>query len=318
MHSMHLLRRLFALWIGVAWVCAPSASLCARTPQNMDELAGHIARMADLPRPQKVLVAPLDGCLLEEEVCTAQETAVKASIEKMAPAVRFAEREEVLEAVKKLGFMGLDAYNSGVLGQTASEIGADIFVTETLQWVPDGYELTSEVLDIHKDESLIKLELKAPRSTPDVEDDPVVLKDRHSGISLVIMKGKKSGFPLFRQVTCERCPHPMYTEEARKKGVRGTAVLLATVTDQAAAQNIRVAKSLDPGLGGAAMESVRSWRPNPAVGSDGKPFSARVPIAITFRWCCGAPHRYARVLVCCSRRRQFRPRAGPFATLAHS
>src|SRR6202022_3621468 len=107
-----------------------------------------------------------------------------------------------------------------------------VLVTENLGWASSGYELAGEVFDVHTGKSLHKFKENIARSAPDDGDEPMVTKDAETGISLVIYKQKKSGFPVFHHVICEKCPDPRYPEEARRKGISGTVVLLATVTEQ--------------------------------------------------------------------------------------
>src|SRR5438309_836047 len=53
---------------------------------------------------------------------------------------------------------------------------------------------------------------------------------------------------------------PEYTAEARSKGVEGVTTLYAEVTKDGSAANIRVIKSLDPGLDAKAVAAVMQWR----------------------------------------------------------
>jgi TonB family protein len=277
------LRMAFVLLIGVAVPCPLPTPAFAQTPQNINEFAEHIAAIADLPRPRRVIVAPLEGCLLDEDICSAFEAAVKARLEKMLPSVRFVDREEVIATVKKFGFLGLDIYNSGVLTKTATETGADVHVTETLKWAADGDDLAAEVLDVRKADSLIQLSLKVQRSTPDSGDDPVIIRDSDTGISLVVKKGETFGSSLFKYPRCIDCPDPKYSENARKGKIQGTVQLLFTLTEKGVPQDIRVAKALEPGLDASAVEVVRKWQLSPAIGFDGKPFAVRMHTEITFR-----------------------------------
>jgi TonB family protein len=250
----------------------------------MDDLVEHIAAVSDLIRPQKVLVAPLEGCLLDEQICTDFEAGVKERLEQMLPSVGFVERQEVIATVKKLGFLGLHAYNSNVLGRTASETGTDILVTETLKWGTDAYELAAEVLDVkNKDGSLIRLELKVQRFPLDSEDDPLVFKAPDNGLSLIVRRGEKIRSSVFHDIHCTHCPDPKYSEAARKAKLLGTIQLVLTLTEEGLLQDIRVVKSLDPTLDAAAVEAVRTWKITPAIGFDRKPFAVRTHTEITFR-----------------------------------
>jgi len=54
---------------------------------------------------------------------------------------------------------------------------------------------------------------------------------------------------------------------------------MATITEKGEAVSIGVVDGLDGGLTGQAVEAVRTWQFKPAIGKDGKPIAARVPIS---------------------------------------
>ena len=278
------LRIAFILLTGAAALCPASAPLLAQVPQNMDEIVDHIAATVDLVRPHKVLIAPLDGCLLDQQICDVFEEGVKARLENMLPSVRFVEREELIAIAMKLGFLAPDVYVNGVLGKAASETAADIRVTETLKWDTNSYGLVAEVFDVkNKDDSLIRLELKIPRSIPDAEEGPLVVEDPDSGLSMLVRKGEIPSSSVVQSPRCTYCPDPKYTEAARKKKTQGTVQLVLTITKEGVPQDISLAKSLEPTLDAPAIESARKWRFKPGTGSDGKPLTLRTHAEVTFR-----------------------------------
>jgi TonB family protein len=75
---------------------------------------------------------------------------------------------------------------------------------------------------------------------------------------------------------------PEYTAEARSKGVEGVATLYAEVTKDGNAANIRVIKSLDPGLDAKAIAAVTQWRFRPAQ-RDGRAVSVAATIDVQFQ-----------------------------------
>jgi len=58
--------------------------------------------------------------------------------------------------------------------------------------------------------------------------------------------------------------------------------LLAVITADGRATDIKVAKGLGLGLDEKAIEAVRNWRFKAALGPDGKPTSVRQLIEVTF------------------------------------
>jgi TonB family protein len=82
---------------------------------------------------------------------------------------------------------------------------------------------------------------------------------------------------------CIYCPPPQYTGDARKAKVEGTVVLQVVITPDGRAINLKIVKDPGNGLGMRAVESVRKWKFQPAVGPDGKLIAVVIPIQVTFR-----------------------------------
>ena len=83
--------------------------------------------------------------------------------------------------------------------------------------------------------------------------------------------------------SCAYCPDPKYSEDARKAKYQGTVVLQAVITADGRAIDIQVVKGPGLGLEEKAVEAVKGWRFNPAMGPAGKPVPVSVPIEVTFR-----------------------------------
>jgi len=83
--------------------------------------------------------------------------------------------------------------------------------------------------------------------------------------------------------TCLDCPLPDYSPEARAQRVQGSVLLAVTVTPGGSATDIHVSKGLGFGLDEKAVETVRAWRFNPALGPDRKPASVRQLILVAFQ-----------------------------------
>jgi len=85
------------------------------------------------------------------------------------------------------------------------------------------------------------------------------------------------GFP-----ACLYCPQAEYSDEAVKAKYQGTVTLVAIITVDGRAADIKVVQGVGLGLDEKAIEAVRNWRFKPAVGPDGKPAPVRQIIEITF------------------------------------
>lgn len=76
-------------------------------------------------------------------------------------------------------------------------------------------------------------------------------------------------------------PSPSYTWEARQKRIKGEVDLTVGVLPDGRTNNIRVVKSLDPGLDQSAVDAIRHWRFQPATKS-GVPVAVEISVALNF------------------------------------
>lgn len=74
---------------------------------------------------------------------------------------------------------------------------------------------------------------------------------------------------------------PQYTDEAKAAKIQGPVLLSIVVGVDQAVHDIRVIRSLDPGLDANAVASLRTWRFQPAT-KDGKPVSVRAMVQVNF------------------------------------
>jgi TonB family protein len=74
---------------------------------------------------------------------------------------------------------------------------------------------------------------------------------------------------------------PSYTPRAAAAGVHGVVVLSCTVTKDGETADIRVLKSLEPGLDAEAVKAARAWRFTPGK-QGGKPVPVRITLEVTF------------------------------------
>ena len=72
-------------------------------------------------------------------------------------------------------------------------------------------------------------------------------------------------------------PRPLYTEEARRAGIQGIVILEAVVDADGTVRNVKVLKGLPMGLDQSAVETVMTWKYEPAK-MEGRP----VPVYFTF------------------------------------
>lgn len=174
----------------------------------------------------------------------------------------------------------VDGYTSAV-EPVAVDLGADLMVTESLTGIEGGYEVSTNLTDLKKrikvDE--FKAEIARPHLGPSAE--PLIFREPPVGPALVVPRRRdstrKGAFP-----TCEKCPEPPFTDEARAKKIEGFVLLVATITTQGRAEQISVVRELGGGLTDSAVQTVRQWRFKPALGPDGYLLGTRIPIEVHF------------------------------------
>ncbi len=77
-------------------------------------------------------------------------------------------------------------------------------------------------------------------------------------------------------------PDPEYSGLARVSGFQGTLILWLIVTPEGSTRDIRLAKPLGLGLDENAVETVSTWKFEPAR-SDGIPVAVQINVEVTFR-----------------------------------
>jgi protein TonB len=77
-------------------------------------------------------------------------------------------------------------------------------------------------------------------------------------------------------------PEPEYSEEARKAKYQGTCVLWLVVGPDGHPREVRVTRSLGLGLDEKAIETVKTWKFEPAM-KDGKAVAVQISVEVEFR-----------------------------------
>jgi TonB family protein len=81
---------------------------------------------------------------------------------------------------------------------------------------------------------------------------------------------------------CIYCPQPEYSRKARKAKISGTVLLDVIVSADGQIAKAVVLKGPSDDLVERALEAVRKWKMQPALGPDGNPVNCRVQVQVTF------------------------------------
>lgn len=77
-------------------------------------------------------------------------------------------------------------------------------------------------------------------------------------------------------------PDPEYSEEARGAELQGQCLLWMVVGADGKPRDVRIARSLDPGLDEKSIEAIRTWRFEPAR-KDGRAVAVQINVETSFR-----------------------------------
>ncbi len=77
-------------------------------------------------------------------------------------------------------------------------------------------------------------------------------------------------------------PEPPYTDAARRAKLQGTSVLWTIIGADGAVKDVRIVKSLDPGLDQSAVNTIKTWKFKPAT-KDGTPVACKVSVEVSFK-----------------------------------
>ena len=86
----------------------------------------------------------------------------------------------------------------------------------------------------------------------------------------------------FKFPSCFYMPNPPTRKPAREAKVGGTLLVEAIITRQGKIIEPRIVRGLPFGLNQISVETMKSWRCNPAI-DNGVPVAVVVPFEITFR-----------------------------------
>jgi TonB family protein len=83
--------------------------------------------------------------------------------------------------------------------------------------------------------------------------------------------------------SCQYCPRPEYSDEARRVHYQGLVMLNVVVLPDGRVGRIELVTGPGLGLDDKAIEAVRNWRFNPAIGPKGKAIAVVIPVEVQFQ-----------------------------------
>jgi TonB family protein len=149
-----------------------------------------------------------------------------------------------------------------------AELSTDTVPDAAFQ-VPSGYQEASleDLLKTIPKPGLAQAQPQAPAAAPPIEDFKGPAYRPGGGVTNPVVVYK---------------PEPKYTEEARHAKIQGAVLISLVVDENGVARNVKVVRSLDPGLDQSAINTVRQWKFKPGQ-KDGNPVAVAAQIEVTFR-----------------------------------
>jgi len=253
--------------------------------RQIEHLAEQTAKKVAKTDGRRILTTPLSGCLGEPELCANFDTVLRTNLERLVAGAQFIDREEAIKHLADHGFLSVDAY-MGALDSVGYVAGAEVVIGEDFQRNRNACHLHTTVTDAKHHYALGDFSTDVP-CTVASKTKLSLLKDPASGVFLIVPLPELSDSPSDEShivyPSCLSCPDPHYTGDAKARGIQGSVRILITVTDQGTVENATGLGAVEVGLALASIRAVSGWRLKPAVGPDGKPFPARVPVEVTFR-----------------------------------
>ena len=83
---------------------------------------------------------------------------------------------------------------------------------------------------------------------------------------------------------CLKCPDPGFPVDAQSSHTEGRVILFVLVGLDGASHQIEVKEATSPSFARQAINAVKTWKFEPALGPNRKPVPVRVPVEISFRF----------------------------------
>jgi len=269
-----LLRALMLLYL-VSYFLSGSIAL-AQEP-DLDGLASRLGKQIVKAGINSVVVADFvtkQGEASPEGYYLAGE--LSQGLAELKKRFRVAGRSQLSEALSHAQLLPKDLTVADSLQRIGNSVQVDAVVTGTLDATSARY-LVTVTLRAVKDGSLLDSEHQTIKR-PAIAEGMALLASKALPEQLSVAGRDGVGIP-----TCEYCPPPSYTDEARNAKWQGNVVLVAIVTSEGRAGKIVATRGPNESITKKAVEAARDWKFKPATDKEGKAVSVLVPIEVTFR-----------------------------------
>jgi TonB family protein len=259
--------------IGTLLFLSISPSLLAQAPQ-IDALAGKVATSLSRAKLKTVLVFDFVGPDGMDAVGQKLAADFRASLAKSGQDIRVEYYSELLGLLKKNELVVANLHNMATARWIVGQTEVDAWAYGTLSNGIGGLKLTVDAYPVKAAERYIEFDTSIPLT----DDLKALVGERKKDEFSSLPRPGENGYSY---PACVYCPGVQYTAEALRQKFSGTVVLELTVEPDGHPQDITVKVGLPFGLTQKAIEALKQWRLNPAIGPDGKPASVREVVELS-------------------------------------
>jgi len=268
------------LRISVVFLLASASIPHARAQQaQIDALAARVAEELNKKHEKTVIVFDFAGPD-KKSTALGQKIAddFSEALKKSSASFSVAGRAQIAQALEENRLAPQALYDAELKLWFAKKLTAAAMVLGTLE--PDGENLNIIVdsYSVKDGKALKEFKVTVPL-TEQMKSLMNIPPDTGKELPGAIPSSGANGYSVPK---CVYCPSAQFSPQAIANHTQGTVVLVVIVGPDGQAHNIHVVKALPDGLTESAIETVRSWKFEPATGPDGAPAAVRQTIEVTF------------------------------------
>jgi TonB family protein len=271
---------LFALGVSVAhgWQMHPVQQRPSDSPATMDTLAATLSAAIADSNESSVIVFDFAG---PDEVTSASERSLadefSSALARASNGFVVLDRAQIHDGLLAKNWTPLDLVDPHKAVAMAKELNARVYVWGAIAVGPDNIELTLDAFRVYAEKRIGGSTVTLP-----LTDQMKEAKGQRDARNLE-SHSPQPGQDGYTVPTCVYCPQAQYTQPAEWHHFSGNLMLSMLVTADGRADDVVAIKALPYGLTEKAIETVRSWKFNPAQSPDGSPATVRQSVEMTFR-----------------------------------
>jgi TonB family protein len=274
-----------AAWLRILRVSVVFLLACASIPHaraqqpQIDALAANVAKELNKKHEKTVIVFDFAGpdkkfTALGQKITDDFSEALKKS----SPVFSVAGRSQIAQALEENHLSPQALRDREIELWFAKKLGQGLMVLRTIERDGESLHIAVDSYAVKDGKALREFRVPVPltEQMKSLIDTPPDAGRDQSG------NPPASGTNGYSVPKCINCPYARFSPQAIKNHAQGTVILVVIVDTDGQAHNIRVVKGLADGLTESAIETVRSWKFEPAKGPDGVPAAVTQTIEVTF------------------------------------